>query len=159
MRHEFVAPVLRLDAPLRMHYVPLPPDVADALLASGTRRVVGTLSGVAIDRAIQGRRDGERFLAVSRTLMREARLDYGDLVEVAIEPHPDPDTVSPPEELAVALEQDDAARARWTTFTPGKQRSLCHYVDSAKRPATRVKRALELAHKIATHTLHGDGER
>ncbi|MGY8687067.1 MAG: YdeI/OmpD-associated family protein [Verrucomicrobiales bacterium] len=31
-----------------------------------------------------------------------------------------------------------------------------HYVDSAKRPETRAKRAVELAERIRTHTLHGD---
>jgi hypothetical protein len=36
------------------------------------------------------------------------------------------------------------------------QRSIASYVTSAKRQETRIKRALELAHKLKTYTLYGD---
>ena len=55
-----------------------------------------------------------------------------------------------------ALDQDDAARARWDTFTPGRQRSLLVYITGAKTEPTRIKRALDLAQKIRTHSLYGD---
>ena len=64
------------------------------------------------------------------------------------------------EELTEALSQDTDAQARWDTFTPGKKRSINHYInhyiDSAKRPETRAKRAVEMTKKIRTHTLHRD---
>ena len=41
-------------------------------------------------------------------------------------------------------------------FTPGKTRSINHYIVSAKRPETRAKGAVEMTEKIRTHTLHGD---
>ena len=49
-----------------------------------------------------------------------------------------------------------SAAARFASLTPGRQRSLAYYVDSAKRDATRIRRALDLAHKLKTHTLYGD---
>ena len=61
-----------------------------------------------------------------------------------------------PAELDAALAQDDEARERWASFTPGRQRSLAIYVAEAKRPASREKRALDLAHKLRTFTLYGD---
>ena len=69
---------------------------------------------------------------------------------------PNPDAVEIAEELLEALAQDDEARERWETFTPGMQRSVNHYVDSAKRPETRIRRAVEVTEKIRTRTLHGD---
>jgi uncharacterized protein YdeI (YjbR/CyaY-like superfamily) len=56
----------------------------------------------------------------------------------------------------VALEQDEEAAARFYAMTRGRQRSLASYVTSAKREETRVKRAVELAHKLRTRTLYGD---
>ena len=41
-------------------------------------------------------------------------------------------------------------------MTPGRQRGLAYYITSAKTTDTRLKRALEIAHKLRTHTLYGD---
>ncbi len=61
-----------------------------------------------------------------------------------------------PDAFALVLEQDPAARERWDTFPVGRQRSLLHFITSAKQEATQIKRAWELAEKIRTHTLYGD---
>ena len=54
------------------------------------------------------------------------------------------------------LDQDDAARARWDTFTVGRRRSLLIYITGAKTEPTRIKRSLDLARMIRTHNLYGD---
>jgi len=152
--HAFAGPVLRTDRGLGMHYVPLPADVDGAL--GSARIVVGTLCGVPFRRAVHGRGDGEPKLLFGKKVLAEAGLRFGDTAIVELDVAADPDAVHLPEELAVALAQDAAARARFETFTPGRQRSAGVYVDQAKRPATRVKRALELCEKIRTHTLYDD---
>ena len=150
----FAGPVLRTDTGLRMHYVPIPPEVDDAL--GGARIVTGTLCDVPFRRAVHGRADGAPKLRFGKKMLAEAGLSYGATAFVEVEPAADPDAVHLPEELAVALSQDEAAAARIATFTPGHQPSLGVYVDQAKRPATRERRALDLCEKIRTHTLHGD---
>ncbi len=152
----FAAPVLRAEDGMTVHYLPLPADVADALDAAGVRRLVGTMNGAPVSRGIIRNRHGERFLYLSRDLLRALRADVGDLVEVEVRPDPAPLQIDLGEELAAALEQDDEAAARWATFTPGRQRSMASYVTSAKREETRIKRALELAHRLRTYTLYGD---
>ena len=154
--YHFAAPVLRLDDGFRYHYLPLPDDVADELQAEGVRRLTGTLNGHPFRRAIQGRRDGTRFLILGQSLLRDVGAGYGDTVAVVLRPDPDPDHVELGEELAAVLEQDEEAGARFYGLTPGRQRSLASYVTGAKRVETRVKRALELAHKLRTRTLYGD---
>ncbi len=154
--HAFAAPVLRHDSGMRMHYVPLPLEIADALAAADVRIVSGTLGGVPFRRAIQGRGNGTPHLVFGQKALADAGLGYGDTAEVELEAAPDPDAVHLPDEFAVALEQDPEAAARFASFTPGRQRSLGIYVDQAKRPATRERRALELCEKIRTHTLYGD---
>jgi len=148
----YPAPVLR-DERTRMHYVPVPPEIADAL--GGAVRVVATVGDHTSRRAIQHRGGGGFMLVVGLTVLREAGLAYGDTALVTLAPDPDPDRIDLGE-LADALAADDEARARWETFTPGRQRSMAYYVTSAKRPETRAARAREIAHKLATHTLWGD---
>ena len=156
--HAFLAPVLRHEAGFRMHYLPLPPAVDAALRAEGARRVVATLNGLTVRRGLQSRTASGRHLALSRDLMRQLGVAYGDLVEVELHADPEPDRVELGE-LEAALAADPEARARFDAFTPGKQRSLAHYVTSAKRADTRETRAAELARKIRTHTLHTDTRR
>ena len=157
--HVFAGPVLRADGGLRMHYVPLPAEVDDAL--GDARIVTGTLAGpdgagVPFRRAVHGRGDGAPKLLFGKKLLAEAGLALGHPAVVALAPAADPDAVHLPAELAEALRQDDAARERFETFTPGRQRSLGVHVDQAKRADTRVRRALDLCEKIRTHTLAGD---
>lgn len=152
--HVFAGPVLRTDAGMRMHYVPLPAEVDAAL--GDARIVVGTLCGVPFRRVVHGRGDGVPKLLFGKNVLARAGLDFGDTAFVELSAAPDPDAVYLPEELTAALAQDPTASARFETFTPGRRRSLGVHVDQAKRPATRERRALELCEKIRTHTLYGD---
>lgn len=156
MPYAFVSPVLRLETGLKQHYLPLPPDIADELWDAGVRRLECTFNGHPIRRAIQGRRDGERYVMLNNALLREIGATLGDLVEVSLRPDPEPDRIDLGEEFTAVLEDDDEAAARFYVMTPGRQRSLASYVTSAKRTETRLKRALEMARKLRTHTLHGD---
>lgn len=154
--YHFAAPVLRLETGLRQHYVPLPHDIADAFQAAGVRRLAATLNGHPVRRALQGRRDGERYVMLSHDLLRQIGARFGDIVTIHLQPDPEPDRIDLADELVEALRQDAAAAERFYGFTPGLQRSLAHYVNSAKRPETRVRRALELARKLRTYTLSSD---
>ena len=153
----FAGPVMRSDRGVRMHHVPLPPEIDGAL--GGARIVTGALCGVPFRRAVHGRGDGTPHLRFGKRVLAEAGLRLGETAVVELAPATDPDAVHLPPELETALGHDPEAAARFATFTPGRQRSLGVYVDQAKRPATRERRALELCHKIRTHTLHSDARR
>lgn len=151
--HTWVA---RQDGGLKQHYLPVPPEVSDPLDAAGIRRVIVTIGPHTWRRALLGRKDGERQLMFSRAMMRETGLGLGDGVDVTLVPDPDPERVDIPEAFREVLAQDPEAARRFEAFTPGLQRSLVHYVASAKRVDTQIRRALELAGKIRTRTLHMD---
>lgn len=138
-----------------MHYIPVPEPIAAALLAAGHRRVEGTLEERPFTRALHGPADAAR-LRFGKGFLRECGLAWGATAHLDVRSVADPNAVTLPEELVVALAEDAEASARFETFTPGKRRSLAHYVTSAKRTETRERRAYELARKIRTHTLHGD---
>ena len=154
--YHFAAPVLRLETGMKMHYVPLPMDMAQELNERKIRRLIGTLNGFPVRRGVQGRKDGEQYLVLGRSLLRDIGVIEGDTVIAELQIDPDPDFVDLGEEFEAVLADDEDAARRFYAMTPGKRRSLAHYVTSAKRVETRIKRALELAYKLRTYTLYGD---
>ncbi len=155
---SFAAPVLMLDAAsgrFVQHWLPLSPEVVEALRNAGHRRLVGTLNGVPI-RLAQHTIEGQPGLLLSRQTLRAARARPGDTLQAVLQPDPTPDAIELGEEFAEVLLQDEAAAARFHSLTLGRQRGLAHYATSAKTPETRLKRALELARKLRTNTLYGD---
>ncbi|MCZ7557819.1 MAG: YdeI/OmpD-associated family protein [Bacteroidia bacterium] len=155
----FQASILPLEGGTINHCLPLPDHVGEAYRAAGVRRVIATLNGHACRRAIMNRADGSRMLVLGLPLLKDIGAVSGDTVSVYIEPDPDPDFVEICEEFVEVLEQDDAAAARFYSMTRGMQRSLALYVNTAKRSETRIKRALELALKLRSNTLHGDTQK
>ncbi len=155
-KHAFHAYIIRLEGGMRHHALPVPPEVSEALEANGHKRVFAAFGGKTYSRALQGRKDGDRILVVSQPMLRETGLQLGDRVDVEIWSDPEPDRVDMPEAFVEVLDQDPEAAKRFYGFTIGMQRSLVHYVASAKRVDTQIKRALELAEKIRTRSLNSD---
>ena len=151
----FPAPVLRFPGKSGHPYVPLPEDVAAVLRQQRVRRVRGTLNGHAFDRAIQQWRTGP-CLIFGQAALRKLGARVGDNVLIELVADADPDQVPLCPELAAALAQDPEAAARFDGLTPGRRRSLNYYVDSARRSATRERRAVVMAYKLRTSTLHDD---
>jgi Bacteriocin-protection, YdeI or OmpD-Associated/Domain of unknown function (DUF1905) len=155
----FASPVLKQNGGYNSHYLPVPPEIAEEYRRAGVKRVIATLNGRPFSRAILGNADGERFLIVGLPILREIKARPGDIVMIELKPDPHPDRIDLGVEFTEVLEMDDEAAERFYGFTPGMQRSMAYYVTSAKREETRIKRALELAHKLRTRTLYGDREK
>jgi hypothetical protein len=153
---RFTSQVMRLDQGMPFHILPVPDEAAAAWKKAKVRRLIGTVNGHAINRALMNHADGGSFLIVNRDFMKEAGINLKTPAVLAFQPDPAPDRLDLPEEFRLALDQDDAARARWDTFKPGRQRSLLVYITGAKTEPTRIKRALDLAQKIRTHALYSD---
>ncbi len=155
MTEEFAAPVLRETGGMGYHFLPVPADVAARLAASGTRRVVAVLNGHTVRRGIVTV-EGRPALLVGQDLLRTIGAAPGDTVLVDAAPDSEPDRIDLGHELEAVFADDAEAAARFFSFTSGRQRSIASHVTGAKRPETRIKRALELAYQLRTHTLYGD---
>ena len=126
----------------------LPPDVADALTASGARRVMGELNDQRVNLALTKAPvvDGV-FLWAGRSLLDQAGIEPGNPVEVRLRPAPD-DMVDTPEDVVHALRKAGAT-AEWAALTPGKQRGLLHHIGTAKTLTTRAKRVAALVVQLS----------
>jgi hypothetical protein len=153
---RFTTRVVRLDQGMPFHALPVPEEIAAAWKKAKVRRLVGTINGHPVKRALMNHAGGGSFLIISRDLMKSAGLGLKTPAALAFQPDPAPDQPDVPEEFRVVLNQDPETKKRWDTFTPGRQRSLLVYITGAKTEPTRIKRALDLARMIRTHTLYGD---
>jgi Bacteriocin-protection, YdeI or OmpD-Associated/Domain of unknown function (DUF1905) len=122
-------------------------------LPEGRLRTEGNMNGIPFNLAIQNLKGGFRYFTISAALRREAKVKDGQLVKIAFT-LVDPEKLEIPEELEVALAQDDDAMKIWDGFTTGKKRSLAHYVSGVKSIDARIKRALELMYKMKTNGLY-----
>lgn len=122
-------------------------------LPEGRKRTKGTMNGAPFSLAINNLKTGERYFAVSNALRKAAKIGIGDPVKVDFH-LVDPNIVELPEELEAVIAQDPDAEKIWQAFTPGRQRSLAHYVNTAKGVDSRIKRALELMYKMKTGSLY-----
>ena len=157
--YDFISPLLKSRAGfLQQHYAPVPAEIAEEVIAAGNRRVLVTVNGKTVSRAIKNSKDGEYFVLFGLSLMKEIGVEMGDELALSLEADPDPDYVDLGEEFAEVLELDEEAAARFYSFTVGRRRGLALHVNSAKREETRIKRALEIAHKLKTYTLYGDSK-
>jgi hypothetical protein len=121
-------------------FVELPPEVLAVLGGRGPLPVRGTLAGTPF-RGTAARGEGAVRVPFRREVLLAAGVARGDVVEVSLEPDPEPRPVEVPEELARLLAADPALEARFHRLAPSMRRAWAEHIASAKRPETRKRRA------------------
>lgn len=153
---SFTTPIEIYEKGMTRHVAFIPDEVVKQLDIKANTRLIINAGGRDYRLAAISNGEGQFFIHLSQSMRRETGI--GESLRpfsFQISLDPNPDDIGLPEEFEVALDQDEDALKVFNTLTPGLQRSLCHYVNSAKRIDTRIKRALELAEKLRTRTLHG----
>ncbi len=153
---RFTSSLQRLEQEMAFPILPVPDEIAAVWKRAKIRRFVGTINGHPVKRALMNHAGGGSFFIISREIIKQAKIGARAPVAMDFRPDPAPNRLDLPVEFALALRQDPAAKARWDTFTLGRRRSLISYITSAKTEPTRIKRSVELATKIGTHSLYGD---
>lgn len=154
--YKFESRVVRVGGTMNPHGIPFPDSVAEELFQNSTKRLIVRINGYEMRRGLQGGAESGSHIVVGLSLLKEVGLELGDSVGVEVSQDPDPGAIDLCDELLIALDQDDAAKERWSQLSLGRQRSLAYHVGSAKREETRIRRALDIALKLRTRTLHGD---
>ena len=147
--YRFTAPLEKMNAQMAFRYVEVPIDVEREFGTRGRVRVLGTVNGVPVDRALMPQKSGVHIIILGGDIRRAAKLErIGDLVQVEFWKHPDPDFLELPEALAETLDFLPEMKAAWEQLTPGMRRSMCYWVGSAKTEATQAKRVAELLRRF-----------
>lgn len=85
---------------------------------------------------------------IPRDFREMAGLGRADTVDVALELDLSPRPVNVPAELRAKLRGDPELSALYEKLSPSMRRAWAAYVEQAKRPETRVRRAQEAAKGI-----------
>lgn len=128
----------------------LPKSASAKLPSRGMASVRGTINGAPFRASLEP--DGQRshWLKVSRTLRQAAGAEAGDEVTLEFAPtgaEPEPRV---PTDLRKALAATPKARTVWSDITPVARRDWIHWIVSAKRPETRVRRIDNACDMLAT---------
>ena len=114
--------------------------------------VRGTLDGEPF-RGTVSRGEGVSRVPVKKELLARSGAARGQVVQVALEPDPEPRPVVLPAELEAVLAKDPALARRFDALAPSQRRAWAAYVGEAKRPETRARRAREAPAGIRARTF------
>lgn len=102
--------------------------------------VVVTINGDYQYRSTIASMGGQYLIPVAAAHRNAAGLAAGDAITVTLEVDDAPRTVTPPVELATALDADAAAKAAWDKLSYSHQRQHALAVEGAKAPETKARR-------------------
>lgn len=124
--------------------VDIPGAVSHAFEQTGYIPVRGTLNGWAIRATLV--KGGEYRLFLNGEMRKRAKVEVGDLVEVALELDLEDRAIPMPQALASAFRQTPQAQAAFDRLTPSRRKEILAYLNSLKgTPAIErnVKRVVE----------------
>ncbi len=137
------------------HYIPVPAHVSKFFGARGRVRVLGTMNGIEVDRALIPNGEGGHDLVMGTEVRKKTKAEEGKKVVIEIYRNPAPDDVEIPEELTIAIEMEPEAVRKFEKMTPGMKRNMAYWVNSGKLPETRAKRAVEILRRIMNNYPFG----
>ena len=106
----------------------------------GHKPVRGTIAGYAF-RGMASRGEGDLRVPIPRALREKARLQRGDIVDVALELDSAARPIRIPDELRAVLKNDPEVSALYAKLPPSHRRAWATHVAEAKQPETRMRRA------------------
>jgi hypothetical protein len=132
--------VLEKDQDSSATAIAIPFNVEKAFGTRGRVPVRGTLNGFAFRSSIFPMGGGCYWLVVNKVLRESAKIKAGDTISVALERDDEPRTITPPEDLARALESNKAALAAWEKLSYTHRKEHARAIEEAKKPETRARR-------------------
>ncbi len=134
-------------------YVTVPYDVELEFGTKASVRIIGTVNGVAMDRALKPMGDGSHYIVINADLRRQAGLRTGNEAVISFVRNEEPDVLEIPEELEAGFQIEPGSKELFEAHMPGVKRGVVYWINSAKTPATREKRAVEMLRRIVSGTL------
>ena len=140
---KFNSVVERFDSNLWHYHMVVPKSAAEKFVQQKISRVVCKLNdSVEFQCAILSAGKGVHFININKKIRDSLQLKEGSKLSVIISEDKSEYGLPMPEELEVALAQDDEGEKFFHALTPGKQRTLLYIAGQPKNTDARIKRAL-----------------
>jgi len=127
------------------HYLAVPAAIKQQFAVKGTARVVATIGNLPpFQCGLMPMKSGEGLLLINKARQKLLGLQQGALIEVSLKMDESEYGAPMPEELEAVLAQDEEAKARFDSLTPGRKRAILFEVDRLKGVDRRMERAIKL---------------
>ncbi len=157
--YQFAAELERFEGKGAWYYILYPNSVDEEFGTKGRLRVLGTMNGFEVDRALIPQGDGTHVFILGGELRKKLGVRLGDRIEMEFHVNPNPNHIDLPEELEVALEMEPDLQVVYDRQTPGTKRGISYWINSGKRPETRAKRAAEIMRRFASGEFEFGGQK
>jgi hypothetical protein len=127
----------------------VPPEVVAGLGGKSARRVIVTIKGHAERLGLLPLEGGGRYLMLRKDLCRTLDIVFGDELSLSITSDPNPDHIDLPAELEEALAAWPEADAAYQLINNAGKRAMVRFLEDAKTPATRARRAVQMVERLA----------
>jgi len=131
-------------------FLPIPFDVQKAFGSKARVSVIGTINGFPFRNSLMPEGDGTHSMMINKELQKGAKVAAGDTVAVVIELDKTPRTVTVPDDLRDILAKHKPAETVFAKLAYSHKKAFLDWIDSAKRPETRVKRLKETIDMLET---------
>ncbi|HAA13018.1 MAG TPA: hypothetical protein DCE41_15535 [Cytophagales bacterium] len=131
------------------YHLAVPLSVAEPYVREDKKRVIVTfLDGTKKHCALMPRGGGEWYIFINQKERKALKVEVGDEVPLTLEVDDSPYGMPVPEELQVLWDQDEEGSKYFHQLTPGKQRTLIHWVSTVKSSDKRITRALVMLNHV-----------
>jgi hypothetical protein len=145
-RHTFAARIGKIGI---LRSVIVPPKIVKALGGAIRIPVVARYAGEITRSTLSPAGGAERRLVLQMGVLRPAKLDAGDTIEVSLEPATESHKQSLPLDLARALQFRPSAAAELDRASPSTWRMIIERLEQARTPETRAHRVELIVERLA----------
>lgn len=145
-RHIFTTRIGRTGI---LRSVLVPAEIANALGGAARIPVLARYGGETTRSTLAPAGGAKRRLVLQMAVLRAAKLDKGDMIEISLEPATGSHKQPLPPDLARALQFRPAAAAELDRASPSTWRILLERIEEARTPETRERRIERAVERLA----------
>jgi hypothetical protein len=124
-------------------YVDIPKELMATFGNKGQLRVRGTVNGYSFRSSAMPHGDGTHYLVINRVIREAIGAIQGDTVRIILQPDLEERKVTPPEDLAKALDGNQTAKSAFQALSYSHQKQYVEWIESAQQSSTREKRIVK----------------
>lgn len=146
---SFKTKIIKLDSDLWGTVIPVPDELAKALIAQGHHRIICVVNNeLRFHGALMGDGQGGRHILINKDRIKKLGILLTEDVAISIEADESEFGMPVSEEFWEVLTQNDAAKSYFDQLTRGKQRTLIYWADNVKRSEIKIRRALVMTQHL-----------
>lgn len=126
----------------------LPFDVAKFCGSRGHVRIRGEINGFEFRTTLLPTRSGRHFMTVNKQMQKGARVHVGMSVQFRMEADKEKRAAPAAPEMEKVLRSSKLLRKFFESLSPSMQVDIARFIAAAKQPATRLRRAEQMAERL-----------